>query len=592
MLAKELRRKYIEFFVKKYGHKEIDGSPLIPENDPTVLFTTAGMHPLVPYLLGEPHPEGKRLVDCQKCLRTDDIDEVGDDTHLTFFEMLGNWSLGDYFKEEAINMSMEFLVEELKLDPRRLYVSVFNGDEDAPKDECSIRCWEEVFKKKGVDSSGRIFMYTKKENWWGPAGTTGPCGPCTEMYYFVGDDFSVIGDYHPANSDLFVEIWNDVFMEYNKKEDGRFDKLIQNNVDTGLGLERVTALLQKKKSHYDTELFSNIINKIKELSTNDIKGSIRIIADHLRAATFLLCDKITPSNVDQGYILRRLIRRAIRHGHKLGIEKRFTHIISEIVINDYKDPYIALLENKDFIIEQLQQEEQKFFEALKHGEKEFRKLLSKLIETERKVLSGEESFYLYETYGFPIEITQELAKENGIDVDIEGFKESYKRHQDLSRKGAEHKFRGGLSDNTVETTKLHTATHLLHKALRMVLGDHVEQRGSNITAERLRFDFSHDAKLTPDQLKEVEEIVNDVIARALPVDVQEMTVDEAKSRGAIGLFEHKYSEKVKVYSIGDFSMEICGGPHIKNTKELKKFRILKEQSSSAGVRRIKAVIEK
>lgn len=595
MLASELRQKYIDFFVNKHDHKEISGAPLVPENDPTVLFTTAGMHPLVPYLLGEKHPLGNRLVDCQKCVRTDDIDEVGDLTHCTFFEMLGNWSLGDYFKEGAIQMSMEFLTQELGIPVEKLYVTVFEGDEDAERDEESIRVWKEEFKKKGIDAEvgERIFMYGKKANWWGPAGQTGPCGPCTEMFYDTGKEHDPkFGDKcHPdCDCGKYVEIWNDVMMEFNKKEDGTFEPLNQKNVDTGLGLERVTALMQGKESHFDTELFSNTINKIKELASNENIESIRIIADHLRAATFIIADKITPSNVDQGYVLRRLIRRSIRHGHKMGIENHFCTDIAEIIINDYKDTYPEVEDNRDFIVEQMKKEEEQFSETLRQGEREFKKRLPSLLESAEKIIDGNLAFDLYATYGFPLEMTEELATENGLTVDKDGYQKAFEAHQELARKGAEQKFKGGLADHSEQTTALHTATHLLHQALRDVLGEHVEQRGSNITAERLRFDFNHGEKMTPEQIAEVEKIVNAQIQRDLPISFDELTVEEAKEAGAIGLFEHKYGEKVKVYTMGDFSKEICGGPHVEHTGELKSFKIKKEESSSAGVRRIKAVV--
>jgi alanyl-tRNA synthetase len=515
--------------------------------------------------------------------------------------MLGNWSLGDYFKSGAIAMSFEFLTQELGFNPKNLYVTVFEGDQDAARDEEAIIYWQDVFKKAGIEAklNERIFVYGKKQNWWGPAGQTGPCGPCTEMFYDTGKTHDPrFGEKcHPdCGCGKYVEIWNDVFMEFNKTATGKFEPLTQKNVDTGLGLERVTAILQEKPSHFETELFVNIVNKVKQLAQTANTESIRIIADHLRAATFVLADKVSPGNVDQGYVLRRLIRRSIRHGHKMGIADYFTHLIAEIVIADYRDVYPELEKGRDFIFTALREEEQKFSETIKHGEKEFRKILPQIKQREKQELSGDKAFYLYETYGFPIEMTEELAREEGISVDLEGFSRAFKQHQELSRKGAEQKFRGGLADHTEKTTALHTATHLLHQALRMVLGNQVEQRGSNITADRLRFDFSYEDKLTPEQLREVEMIVNKVIADDLPVQFAEMTVDEAKKAGAIGLFEHKYGQKVKVYTVGDpargnvFSMEICGGPHIARTGVLKLFKITKEQSSSAGVRRIKAII--
>jgi len=595
MLAKDIRRKYIDFFVRKFGHTEVGGAPLIPENDPTVLFTTAGMHPLVPYLMGEKHPLGKRLVSCQKCLRTDDIDEVGDDTHLTFFEMMGNWSLGDYFKEEAIQMSIEFLIDELGFDINKIFVTVFQGDDDSSMDDDAIKYWENEFKKRGIEAKlgERIFVYGKKENWWGPAGQTGPCGPDTEIFFDTGKKHdSKFGEKCHPNCDCgrFVEIWNNVFMQYDKTEKGGYSPLVQQNVDTGLGVERVTAILQGQATHYETELFANIISKIRDLSSSSALISERIIADHVRAATFLLADKITPSNVDQGYVLRRLIRRSVRHGYKIGINGSFLRELSEIIIVDYGDYYSELKRNKDFILFELDKEETQFSKTLKHGEKEFFKLLPHIEKTKDRVMSGRIAFKLYDTYGFPIEMTQELASEHNVIVDLEGYEKSFEKHQTLSRQGAAQKFKGGLADHSEMTTGLHTATHLLHQALRDVLGNHIEQRGSNITSERLRFDFSHSEKMTSDQIAQVENIVNQKIKLDLPVSFNEVTVEEAKKQGAIGLFEHKYGNKVKMYSIGDYSKEICGGPHIEHLGILKSFKIKKEQSSSSGVRRIKAII--
>lgn len=608
MLAKEIRQRYINFFVKKHEHKEIKGSSLIPENDPTVLFTTAGMHPLVPFLLGEKHPQGKRLVDCQKCLRTDDIDEVGDTTHLTFFEMLGNWSLGDYFKEEAIKWSYEFLTEPkamggLGIDPAKILVSCFSGDNDAPRDDEAAKIWESLGFKKAKEGEpvkgGLIYFYDKKENWWGPAGQTGPCGPDTEIFVDCGKekcpDCDKLG---PAcECGKFVEIWNNVFMQYNKNADGNYSPLKQKNVDTGFGLERAAALLQNKETHYETELFKDAVEKIRKLAglsnENDYIISQRIIADHLRASVFILGDPfgVAPSNTDQGYVLRRLIRRAIRHGKKMGIEKSFTSEIAEIYINFYKTVYPELEKFHEKIIHELDKEEDQFGKTIHQGEKEFDKILPNLMKSDKKTVPGRVAFKLYDTYGFPLEMTEELAEEHGLKVDRRGFDEAYKKHQEKSREGAKQKFAGGLADHSEQTTKLHTATHLLHQALRNVLGDHVEQKGSNITVERLRFDFTHSEKMTPEEIKKVEDIVNEQISRGLEIKCEEMSPEEAKKKGAIGLFESKYGENVKVYSVGDFSMEICGGPHVKNTSELGHFKIKKEKSSSAGVRRIKAVLE-
>ncbi len=591
MKASEIRKKYIDFFVSK-GHKEIKSAPLIPENDPTCLFTTAGMHPLVPYLQGAPHPLGKRLTDFQKCIRTGDIDEVGDPVHLTFFEMLGNWSLGDYFKEEAIRYSFEFLTgkENLNIPLKMLAVTVFAVDDDAPFDDLSWKLWNSL----GVPAE-RIARLGTKDNWWGPAGQTGPCGPDTEMFYWTGggEPPSV---YDPADK-RWVEIWNDVFMEYNKTAEGKYELLASKNVDTGMGLERVTAILQGKTSCYETEIFAPIFTELDRIrgiadAPAERSPSERIIADHLRAATFIIGDGITPGKVDQPYVLRRLIRRAIREGRKLGITQHFTARIAEQVIEQLGGVFPELRANRDRIIEELNREERQFEQTLEKGTREFEKFISRVpAHIERKVISGKNAFYLYETYGFPIELTVEMAKEQNFTVDLEGFKEAFAKHQELSRQGAEQKFKGGLADQSEVTAKLHTATHLLQAALRKVLGPHVEQRGSNITADRLRFDFSHEDKMTPEQLAEVEGLVNAAIARNIPVDVVETSVSEAKEAGAMGLFEDRYADKVKMYTIGDVSCEICGGPHANATGELGKFRIAKEESSSRGVRRIKAVLE-
>ncbi|MGE4563593.1 MAG: alanine--tRNA ligase [Victivallaceae bacterium] len=591
MKAVEIRRKYLDFFVSK-GHKEIKSAPLIPENDPTCLFTTAGMHPLVPYLQGSPHPLGTRLTDCQKCIRTGDIDEVGDPVHLTFFEMLGNWSLGDYFKEDAIRFSFEFLTgaNNLNIPLNMLAVTVFAGDQDATFDDFSWKLWNSL----GVPAE-RIAKLGKKDNWWGPAGQTGPCGPDTEMFYWTGGGEPPVA-FDPADK-RWVEIWNDVFMEYNKNAEGKYELLARKNVDTGMGLERVTAILQGKKSCYETEIFAPVfaeLDRIRKVACapSERSPSERIIADHLRAATFIIADGITPGKVDQPYVLRRLIRRAIREGRKLGITGPFTACIAEAVINQLADVYTELGVNREKILDELNREERQFEQTLEKGTREFEKFISRVpAHIERKVISGKNAFYLYETYGFPIELTVEMAKEQNFTVDLEGFKEAFAKHQELSRQGAEQKFKGGLADQSEVTAKLHTATHLLQAALRKVLGDHVEQRGSNITPERLRFDFSHEDKMTPEQLKEVEALVNLAIERNIPVEVVETTVAEAKAAGAMGLFEDRYAEKVTMYTIGDVSCEICGGPHANATGELGKFRIGKEESSSRGVRRIKAMLE-
>jgi alanyl-tRNA synthetase len=605
MQSRDLRRRFIDFFVNKYDHTEISGASLVPENDPTVLFTTAGMHPLVPYFMGEAHPSGKRLVDAQKCVRTDDIDEVGDPTHLTFFEMMGNWSMGDYFKKEAIEMSYDFLTSSLDdgglgLDPDMLAVSCFEGDDDAPKDEEAAGAWEKLGFTREEGKKRRIFFYNKKENWWGPAGQTGPCGPDSEMFYFTGDNPDPYYAGGPADNEEWVEIWNDVFMEYNKTAEGSFVPLDQKNVDTGLGLERMTAVMQGVPTIYETDLFAPIMTKISELSgkflddfTDEETHSARIMADHLRAATFILADPraVRPSNTDQGYVLRRLIRRAVRHGIKLGIEDFFTVKVADVVIENYKDVYPELDRTLDFIRSQLQKEEDKFHSALGQGEKEFAKMLDKLRAEGSDLLTGELAFRLYDTYGFPLEMTNDLAKENGLKVDVEGYEKAFEAHQEKSRAGAEQKFHGGLADNHEETVKLHTATHLLHQALRDILGDHVYQQGSNITQQRLRFDFTHPEKLTEEQRAEVEARVNEAIENDVNVHYEMMTVEDAKDRKAIGLFPDRYDEKIKVYEMGKYSLEICGGPHVKHTNVLGKFRIKKEQSCAAGIRRIKAVVE-
>ena len=591
MKAAELRRKYIEFF-KKHGHVEIKSAPVIPENDPTCLFTTAGMHPLVPYLSGAAHPAGRRLTDCQKCIRTGDIDAVGDPVHLTFFEMLGNWSLGDYFREEAIRFSFEFLTspEQLGIPLEKLAFTVFAGDEDAPFDEEAFELW----KSLGV-AEERIAKLPKADNWWGPAGVTGPCGTDTEMFYWTGPD-PVPAKFDPEDK-RWVEIWNDVFMQYNKNAEGKYEPLAQKNVDTGMGLERVTAVLQGKKSCYETEIFAPIfaeldaVRQVEPIDAADRTPSERIIADHMRAATFILADGITPGRVDQPYVLRRLIRRAIREGKRLGIEGNFTSRIAAVVVREFKEIYPELEAAADVIKSELDREENQFASTLENGTKEFQKMVDRVPEfVTHKVISGKNAFNLYETYGFPIELTCEMAAEKGFEVDMAGYEAAYKKHQEQSRAGAEQKFKGGLADHSEETARLHSATHLLQAALRKVLGTHVEQRGSNITADRLRFDFCHPEKMTPEQLKEVEDLVNDAINRKLDIICEEMTVEEAKNAGAMGLFGNKYEARVKVYTMGDVSKEICGGPHATNTSQLGHFKIQKEESSSRGVRRIKAVL--
>lgn len=584
MKAIEIRNKYLNFF-KNHGHSVIPSAPLIPENDPSVLFTTAGMQPLVPYLLGEKHPEGKRLTDYQKCVRTNDIEEVGDNRHLTYFEMLGNWSLGDYFKEEAVSMSFEFLTKELGIPVDKISVTCFAGDEDAPRDEVTAECW----RKAGIPDE-RIYFYGKDDNWW-IAGEEGPCGPDTEMFYDTGKE-PCSKDCQPScDCGKYVEIWNNVFMEYYKSKDGTYSKLKQQNVDTGMGLERITFLLQGKTTPFDTEIFEPIMEKLESLQKIDDIKSRRIIAEHLRSSMMIISDGGRPSNIDRGYILRRLIRRMTRHLNKLQISLDELGCLIDLDIEILKEMYPDLDKNKEIIKQVILEEKDKFVKTLSHGEREFEKAIQKLKQENKDIVDGQTIFKLYETYGFPPEITADLAEEQGFKIDMTEFDKLFKEHQDKSRMGSEQKFKGGLADQNEQTIKYHTATHLLHKALQIVLGEHAKQKGSNITTERLRFDFSHPEKMTKEQLKEVEDIVNEQIKRDLPVTCEEMTVEEAKDSGATGLFESKYGDKVKVYTIGDFSKEICGGPHVKHTGELGKFKILKEESSSAGVRRIKAILE-
>lgn len=583
MKSEELKKRYIEFFKKK-EHKEIANASLIPEHDPSVLFTTAGMHPLVPFLLGEKHPQGKRLVNCQRCLRTGDIDEVGNDMHLSFFEMLGNWSLGDYWKREAVEWSYEFLTKVLKIDANKLHVTCFAGDKDAPKDNETASIWKNV----GIPEK-RIYFLPKKDNWWGPAGTTGPCGPDTEMFIDTGKK-ACSKDCKPGCScGKYFEIWNDVFMQYNKNAKGDYEPLRQKNVDTGMGVERTTAMLQGKKSVYEIETLAPIVDKVKSLikikNLNDSQiRSLRIITDHLRAAVFILGDEhgIVPSNVDQGYILRRFIRRAIRHGKLLGINTDFTEEIAKTIINIYKKDYPMLHKKYDFILAELKKEEEKFRRTLEKGLNQFNKF------AQNKAISGEEAFFLFQSYGFPIEMTKELCQEKNIRLDEKGFYEQFKKHQEISRVGAEKKFKGGLSDATYPTTKLHTAAHLLLYALRKVLGEQIMQRGSNITPERLRFDFNFDRKLTEQEIKQIEYIVNDLIKNGIKVERKEMPLKEAK-KIAKSEFEYK-TDIVSVYFIGP-SIEICMGPHVSNTNELGKFKITEQESVAGGVRRIRAVLE-
>lgn len=592
MTSGELRSMWLNFFKSK-GHAVIPSASVIPENDPTVLFTTAGMHPLVPYLLGSKHPAGTRLTDVQKCIRTGDIDEVGDASHLTFFEMLGNWSLGDYFKKEMIAWSWEFLTspEYLGLDKDKLAFTVFEGEGDIPRDEEAANYWMENGVKKE-----NIYFLPREHNWWGPAGQTGPCGPDTEMF-IIKDQPPCGPDCSPACScGRFLEIWNDVFMQYNKTADGQYVPMAKKNVDTGMGLERTVCTLNGCKTVYETDAFTNIIAKISELSGKHYDDdeattkAFRIVADHLRTSTFIMGDPrgVSPSNVDQGYVLRRLIRRAVRFGMELGMPEGFTAEIGKVVIDQYAEVYPELKQNENFVLEQFKLEETRFARTLRQGEREFEKAVSRM--GENKVIDGVVAFNLYATYGFPIEMTRELAKEHGLTVDEAGFEKHFAEHQKSSHAGAEQRFKGGLADSSAQSARLHTATHLLHAALRRVLGDEVAQKGSNITPERLRFDFSFGRKVTKDELAQVEALVNEWIKADVPVVMTETTVEDAKKEGAIGLFESKYGDRVRMYTMGEYSKEICGGPHASHTGELVSFKILKEESSSAGVRRIKAVI--
>lgn len=595
MTVNELRSKYISFF-KSNGHVEISGKSLIPNNDPTVLFTTAGMQPLVPYLAGEKHPSGTRLTDYQKCVRTGDIDSVGDPSHLTFFEMLGNWSLGDYFKKESIGFSYEFLTgrEYLNIPPEKISVTVFAGEDGIPRDDEAAAIWE----SHGIPKE-RIFYLPREDNWWGPAGATGPCGPDTEIFYDTGKP-GCGPDCRPGCScGKYVEIWNNVFMQYNKDTEGRYIPLERKCVDTGMGAERTVAMLNGMKSVYDIDVFQPIIGCIEKLSgrkygeDEDTDTSIRIIADHVRTAAFILGDPqgVTPSNVGAGYTLRRIIRRAVRHGRKIGIEGAFLAKPADVIVDEYIGAYPEFAGKKEFIFNELTGEENKFLETLKKGEAEFAKLLPNLQKNPQKVIPGRVAFRLYDTFGFPIELTEELGRENNMTVDVEGFKAEEKKHQEESRTLSAGAFKSGLGDHSEISTKYHTATHLLQQALVQVLGDEVAQRGSNITPERLRFDFSFSRPMTKEEIQKVEDIVNEQIQKDLSVTMEEMSLADAKKCGARALFSDKYGEQVKVYSIGDFSREVCAGPHVQHTAQIGHFKITKEQSSSAGVRRIRAEIE-
>ena len=589
MKAIEIRNKYLEFF-KRHGHAVIPSAPLIPENDPSVLFTTAGMQPLVPYLLGEKHPEGTRLTDFQKCLRTNDIDEVGDNRHLTYFEMLGNWSLGDYFKEESIAMSFEFLTKELGIPVEKLSVTCFAGDEDCQRDEVTASCW----KKAGIPED-RIYYFGKDDNWW-IAGEEGPCGPDTEMFYDTGKPKCSENCNPSCGCGKYVEIWNNVFMEFFKTKDGKYTKLKQHNVDTGLGLERMAMLLQGKETPFDTELFKPVMDKLQELAgENDSIESRRIVAEHLRASMMIIQDGGLPSNVDRGYILRRLIRRMVRHLRKLQINLNELGELIDLNIDTLKEMYPELHQNSDKIKSVIIEEKDKFEKTLERGEREFNKIVNRMKNDGKDTISGQDLFTLYETYGFPPEVTQDLAREAGLKVDTTEFDKLFKEHQEKSRMGSEQKFKGGLAGTGEQEVRYHTATHLLNAALKVILGKDVHQKGSNITPERMRFDFSCDHKLTDDEKKKVEDLVNEWIAQGLDVKCEEMKKDDAIKSGAECMFIEKYPDIVTVYSIGNdketVSKELCGGPHVKNTSELGHFKIKKEEASSAGVRRIKAILE-
>ncbi len=621
MLSNEIRKRYLEFF-KKRGHAVIPSASLIPENDPSSLFTTAGMQPLVPYLLGAKHPAGTRLVDVQKCVRTGDIEDVGDNRHLTFFEMLGNWSLGDYFKEDAIKWSLEFLTskeEGLGLDPNRLYVTTFRGEDGIPRDEDSIKFWKENFKKFGVDAEVagedemikgniRIIPLGKDDNFW-IAGTTGPCGGDTEMFYDVVGNGPVEGNFQDlVKSGRIIEIWNNVFMEFNKTADGKYEKLAKPNVDTGMGVERTSAVMQGKTTVFDTDVFEKLLNFIKENSTKfDVKAS-RIVADHMRSGVMIISDGVNPSNTEAGYVLRRILRRAIRYIDQLGIQKEKITELAEIVINKLGDVYPNLISKKVEILSVIKAEDEKFSKTLEHGLKEYEKAENTYLVTEGDTylvtedgskiilgnpkLPGKVVFNLYSTHGFPLELIKEIAKEKNIDIDEVGFLDEMKKHQEISKAGSEQKFKGGLAGTGEMETKYHTATHLLLGALRKVLNAEIVQKGSNITAERMRFDFNWPEKVPADKLKEVEDLVNQKIAEKIPVEMLELPKEEAKKICTVLSFDlSKYGDIVKVYKIQDFDVEFCGGPHVQNTSELGHFKIVKEEASSAGVRRIKAVLE-
>lgn len=631
MKASELKAKFVDFFTAK-DHRLLPNVSLIPENDPTALFINSGMHPLVPYLLGEPHPLGKRLVSNQRCLRTQDIDSVGDNSHLTFFEMLGNWSLGDYWKKEAISWSWEFLTKELGLEKEKISVSCFAGDKDSPKDEESAQIW----KSLGIPKE-RIYFLGAKENWWS-VGKTGPCGSDTEMFYDTGKKSCGSSCQPGCSCGKYLEIWNDVFMEFNRTAENKLEKLKQRNIDTGMGVERTIAILQGKEDVYQTELFTGLINQIEEISDKkydqENQRAMRIIVDHLRAATFAIGDGVVPSNTEAGYVVRRLIRRAIRYGKEIGIDQLFTFKVAQKIIELNDQEYLYLKNNQDLILGQLQNEEERFKETIELGLKKSEKIFSqktpidfkkysqlmqfedkkeffrqiyrsfkgkdskenkfKVPVSEQEILkatiSGKEAFDLYQTFGFPIEMIIELVQEKRLLVDIEDYQEEVKKHQKNSRLDGEKKFAGGLADHSEQVTKLHTTTHLLHQALRQILGDEVHQVGSNITPERLRFDFTYPEKLNEDQIKKIEDLINEQIKKDLPVKMEMMSLDKAKERGALAFFTDKYGDQVKVYQIGDFSQEVCGGPHVDSLKNIGSVKIVKEEAVGTGRRRIYARI--
>ncbi|MHA1484725.1 MAG: alanine--tRNA ligase [Candidatus Thorarchaeota archaeon] len=590
MLAIELRKKYLDFFKQK-KHAIMRSASLLPENDPTVLFTTAGMHPLVPYLLGQPHPQGKRLANCQKCIRTTDIDEVGDPTHLTFFEMLGNWSLGEYWKEEAIKWSYEFLTSKkwLGFNPEKLSVTVFEGDDDAPRDDESVKIWMTL----NIPEE-RIFALPKEDNWWGPAGATGPCGPCTEMFIEVDAVPKCGANCKPGcGCGHYFEVWNDVFMQYNKMADGTYELLEKKNVDTGMGLERTIAMLQGKSTIYEIELVAPLVEKVieftgKESLTDEDVRLVRIIVDHVRSAVMIMADdrRIAPSNVEQGYIVRRLLRKSIHSADRLGIHQGFMKDLAEIVIEMYENVYDEVERNQNFIMQNLEAEEAKFRNTLGKALRKFDRILN-----DTGTMTGNDAFLLFTSFGLPLEMTRDLAEEKGIKIDMKEFRKEFEHHRGISRTATEGKFKGGLADHSEEITKLHTATHLLQAALRKVLGDKVSQTGSNITKERLRFDFAFDRKLTPEEVQQVEDLVNKVIAGNLEVTQTFMAFDEAISQGALAFFKEVYGETVSVYRVGDFSMELCGGPHVEHTGVLGSFKIAKQKKIGAGIIRIRAILE-